>query len=61
MASILSEHSSLSSQEVDVLVTQYGTESLKIKMNQKEPSYKELLNLKVQELEKHKQLAYGEN
>jgi hypothetical protein len=30
-------------------------------MNQKEPSYKELLNLEVQELEKHKQLAYGEN
>jgi hypothetical protein len=61
MASILSEHSSLSSQEVDVLVTQYGTESLKTRMNQKEPSYKELLNLKVQELEKNKQLAYGEN
>jgi cell division protease FtsH len=61
MASILSEHSSLSSQEVDVLVTQYGSESLKTRMNQKEPSYKELLNLKVLELERHKKLVYGEN
>jgi ATP-dependent Zn protease len=61
MASILSEHSSLSSQEVEVLVMQYGSESLKKRMNQKEPSYKELLNMKVLELGRHKKLVYVEN
>jgi cell division protease FtsH len=61
MAAILAEHPSLSAEEVNALVKQYGSAKLKDSLLIKELGYKELLAEKVGKLQNKLVPTYGEN
>jgi hypothetical protein len=61
MAAILAEHPSLSAEEVNALVKQYGSDKLKDSLLIKELGYKERLAEKVGKLQNKLVPTYGEN